>query len=279
MQTGFVVTLGENLYEVERPWGTLPPGLELAYLSAVTVDAEGCVYACQRTDPPVVVFDPSGEYVRSWGSGVIADSHGIFAARDGRVLVVDRDAHQVLAFDREGILLQSIGERHHPRLQGPFNHPTGVAVAAGGDIFVADGYANASVHRFSREGELLVSWGAPGRRPGEFMTPHAVSVDERNRVIVADRDNDRVQVFDDEGAVLDEWTDFFHPMDLHVEDGLVYVTDQVPRLSMVDSDGQLRGRCRPVPYMPHGICGDPSGSIYLAEPAPMDQLTRLARAR
>ena len=276
MQTEFVVTLGESLYEVERPWGVPRRGLELGYVSAVTVDKAGCVYVCQRTDPPVVVFDPSGEYLRSWGSGVIADSHGICAAPDGRVLVVDRDAHQVLVFDAEGELLQSIGQRHRPRLQEPFNHPTGVAVAAGGDVLVADGYANASVHRFAADGELLASWGVPGRGPGQFMTPHAVAIDEQDRIIVADRDNDRVQVFDPEGVFLGEWDDFFHPMDVHAHGDAVYVTDQVPRLSMIGSDGELRGRCRPVPYMPHGICGDPRGAIYLAEPAPMDQLTRLA---
>lgn len=278
MQTEFVVELGESLYEVERPWGVLPPGLELAYVSTIAVDAEGCVYVCQCTDPPVVVLDPSGEYLRSWGSDVIADSHGIFAAADGRVLVVDRDAHQVLVFDSEGTLLQEIGERHRPRLQAPFNHPTGVAVAPGRDILVADGYANARIHGFSAEGEWLASWGTPGRGPGEFMTPHAVAIDGQNRILVADRDNDRVQVFGADGGFLEAWNDFFRPMDLFVSGGLVYVSDQMPRLSMLGLDGELLGRCRPVPYMPHGICGHSMGTIYVAESAPTDQLTRLARA-
>ena len=166
MQTEFVVELGESLYEVERPWGVLPPGLELAYVSTIAVDAEGCIYVCQCTDPPVVVLDPSGEYLRSWGSDVIADSHGIFAAADGRVLVVDRDAHQVLVFDSEGTLLQEIGERHRPRLQAPFNHPTGVAVAPGGDILVADGYANARHPRLLGRGRVACLLGYAGPRAG-----------------------------------------------------------------------------------------------------------------
>lgn len=277
METELVVIL-DGLYGVARPWGVLPQGLELAFVSAVAVDARDEVYIAQRVDPPVLVFDASGEYLRSWGSGVIVDAHGIVAAPDGRILVVDRDAHQVLVFDGEGELLLRLGERHRPRLQEPFNHPTGVVVTPDGEVLVADGYANASVHRFSADGRWLQTWGSPGSGPGEFLTPHAVVVDGRGRILVADRDNDRVQVFDAGGAYLDAWTDFFHPMDLYAgRAGMVYVTDQVPRLSMLDAGGRVRGRCRPVPYMPHGVCGDSRGNLYLVESAPIDQITKLVR--
>ena len=276
METELVVTL-DGLYRVARPWGNLPPGIELAFVSTVAVDTDGNVYVAQRTDPPVVVFDSSGQYLRSWGSGVIADAHGIVAAPDGRIIVVDRDAHQVLVFDREGELLLRLGERHRPRLQEPFNHPTGVAVTDEGEVLVADGYANASVHRFSADGEWLHSWGAPGNDPGAFLPPHAVVVDQRGRILVAERDNDRIQVFDADGGYLDQWSDFFHPMDLYVgREGMVFVTDQVPRLSMLDADGRVRGRCRPVPYMPHGLCGDSQGNLYVVESSPIDQITKLS---
>lgn len=275
-RTDLVVALGDRLYAVERPWGALPSGLSLAFVSQVTVDADDYVYLCQRHDPPVIVFDPEGAFVRSWGSGVIADAHGIAAGPENRIYVVDRDAHQVLVFDRDGRLEQTIGERHRPRLQAPFNHPCDVAVAPDGELYVADGYGNAAVHRFAADGTHIATWGEPGSGPGQFTTPHAVWVDPLDRVLVADRENNRVQAFTRDGAFLAAWGDHYHPMDLYVDaDGRLFVTDQIPRLSMLAPDGALVGRCRPVAYGAHGIWGDSHGRIYLAEANPMNRLTRL----
>jgi len=276
VSTDFVVAIGDRRYAVERPWGELPQGRDLAYVSTVAVDSSGRVYVAQRTDPPVVVFEPDGAYVGGWGSGFIADAHGIHVSGDDRVFVVDRDAHQVHVFDTSGERQLSLGDRHGPSLQAPFNHPTGVATTSNGVIYVSDGYANAAVHTFSSEGELLATWGSPGRRPGEFMTPHAVAIDGSGRVFVTDRDNDRVQVFSADGAFIEEWNDFFHPMDIHVDAlDIIHVTDQVPRLSSYTAAGSLVGRCRPVPYMPHGLCGDAEGNFYLVESSPTDQVTKL----
>src|SRR5439155_5549931 len=167
--------------------------------------------------PPIIVFDPSGAYLRSWGTDTISDAHGIYITRDDLILLVDRDAYQVMGFDTMGRLQLVLGDRHRPRLQAPFNHPADVAVARNGDIYVSDGYGNSSVHCFSAQGQLKHSWGRPGSGPGEFTTPHAVWVDNDDRVLVADRENNRVQYFDAAGAYLGEWTDFYHPMDIYVD--------------------------------------------------------------
>jgi peptidylglycine monooxygenase len=276
VKTDLVVVLGDRYYSVERPWGELPEGRKLAGLSNVAVDSRSRVYAYQRESPPVAVFNPDGSYDRSWGAEHLSDAHGIFIDRDDRVWLIDRDAHVIMAFDTEGRLLQTIGERHRPHLQQPFNHPADIAIASNGDIYVADGYANSAVHHFSPEGELIRSWGKPGTEPGEFTTPHAIWVDERNRVLVADRENNRVQVFSADGGFLDQWGDLYHPMDIWVDRrGMVFVTDQIPRLSMYDGDGRLIGRCRPVLNGAHGVWGDAQGNIYLAEQVPEARLTRL----
>ena len=278
VRTPLVVCLGDDLFAVERPWGDLPPGMQLADVSDVAVDSHDRVYVFQRGDPPVVIFDDSGAYVGAWGSGILADAHGIFITPDDRVLLADRDAHQVLRFDLEGHLELALGERHHPRLQQPFNHPADAATAPNGDILVADGYANSAIHRFSADGALLQTWGRPGRGPGEFSTPHAIRVHPDGRILVADRENNRIQIFSAEGEYLTEWTDFFHPMDVYIDAlGRTYVTDQIPRLSMLAPDGTLLGRCRPVLYQPHGAWGDSRGNLYMAETAPMNRLTRLTR--
>src|SRR5581483_8410615 len=105
--------------------------------------------------------------------------------------------------DVDGRQRFTLGQRHRPRFQAPFNHPADVTVAPSGDIYVADGYANSTVHRFAPDGTLRRTWGRPGRGPGEFTTPHAVRVHPDGRVIVADRENDRVQVFSPDGEYLD----------------------------------------------------------------------------
>ena len=165
------------------------------------------------------------------------DSHGIFITEDDRILVVDRDGHQVLGFDKYGKHLFSLGDREHPKFQAPFNHPTDVAVGPTGEMYVSDGYGNCRVHRFSADGELIRSWGSWGNCPGEFTTPHGIGVLSDGRGGGGDRENSRVQVFDAEGEYLTEWRSFYKPMDIHVHRDVVYVADQIPRVTAVNGDG------------------------------------------
>lgn len=280
MPDSLTVCLGEHTYRVERPWGKLPTTMSLSYVSAVAVDSHGHVYLSQRSDPPIVVFDRDGAFVGAWGSGAIVDPHGMYIGPDDHVWVVDRDAHQIVKFDARGEICLTLGQRHSARFQKPFNHPAGVAVDADGDVYVADGYGNSMVHRFSRAGEWKTSWGVPGDGPGEFSTPHAVRVGRNGHVLICDRENNRLQFFSTAGEYIGEWSDLYHPMDVHIDSaGNVYVSDQIPRLSMFSAGGQLVGRCRPALYGAHGIWIDTTGDIYLAEVSPMDRLTKLVRVR
>ncbi len=272
------VNLGNRLYRIDRPWGAWPDSIPRAAVSQIAVDSNNNLYVIQRGDPPVIVFKSDGSYLRSWGSGQIADPHGIFITSDDRVCIVDRDAHQVLIFDLYGQLKCELGERGRPRFRLPFNHPTGVAVASDGEIYVSDGYGNSRVHRFSAEGVYLSSWGEPGNGPGQFTTPHAVWVTRQNQVLVADRENNRIQVFERDGTFVRAWSDHYHPMDIWEDQrGMIYVTDQIPRLSMLTPDGDLVGRCRPVPQMAHGIWGDALGNLYCCETSGDIRISRLTR--
>jgi len=276
-EAGPVVVLGEDRYRVETDWVDLDGGPALRNVSQVAADSQGNVYVFQRSDPPVVVLDRGGRYLRSWGTGLVVDAHGIFVTGDDRVLLADRDGHRVLCMTTSGEVLFTIGAADRPRFQAPFNHPADLAVAPDGTIYVADGYGNSCVHRFSSDGAWLSSWGRPGSGPGEFTTPHGVWALADGRVLVADRENDRVQVFDREGDFIEQWRDHYHPMDIYVDAaGGIHVTDQVPRLSRLDGHGALVGRCKPVPVGAHGIWGDSSGNLFLAEVAPIDRVTRLA---
>lgn len=279
------VALGPSRYRVERPWGDLPAGP--GCISDVACDAEGRVHVLFRTDPyveqaapAVVVLAPDGSRLAAWGGAEVLDGHMLTLHRDGRVFVVDRDAHEIVIFSPEGRRIGGIGRRHHPG--EPFNAPCDIAFARDGGMYVADGYGNARVHRFSAAGEYLAGWGHPGRRAGEFSTPHSVWVLPDGRVAVADRENNRVQVFTPGGDLLLEVSDLHKPMDVHGgPDGGFYVTDQVPRLSQYSAEGRLLGRCRPVLNGAHGMWRDPRGPsggvIYLSEMNP-NRLTRLVPA-
>ena len=268
--------LGEQRYRIDRPWGRWPEHIPVGIISKCAVDADGNLYICQRRSTPVLVFDPEGHFLRSWGDGEIADPHGIAAAPDGRILVVDRDAHQVLVFDAEGRLLLALGERHRPRTQAPFNHPTDVAVGPGGDLYVSDGYGNTMVHRFAPDGAHLASWGGRGSGPGEFTTPHGIGVLGDGRVLVGDRENNRVQVFSPEGGYLAEFGPFYKPMDIHIDsDQRIFVSDQVPRVTALGPDGTIFGSCKPVAVMPHGVAGAADGTLYFVE-THTTVITRLA---
>ena len=272
------VRLGGTLYRVERPWGDLAP--EEGSPSDVACDAAGRVFCLLRRDstadppgPAVVVLAPDGRRLGAWGGEEVTDGHMLSVHPDGRVFVVDRDAHEIVIFDPEGRRLCGIGGRARPG--EPFNAPCDVAFAPDGSIYVADGYGASLVHRFSGAGRPLGAWGRPGGGAGEFSTPHSVWTLPDGRVAVADRENDRVQVFTAEGGFLAEWRGHHRPMSVHGgPGGTLYVTDQVPRLSLLGPDGALLGRCRPVLNGAHGLWRAPDGAILLSEQNPR-RLTRL----
>lgn len=274
----YAVVLGDRRYAVRRKWARLPPGTSFGFISDLTVDRAGRVHVAQRgTDLPMLMFERDGTYAGAWGAGAVSEPHYVTRASDDSVLVADRDSHQILRFDRDGKLVQTLGRRHFPALGAPFNHPTSAAMADDGEIYVADGYGNSNVHRFATDGSLRQTWGEPGQAPGQFTTPHAIWVDRGGKVLVADRENNRIQVFDRDGGFVAAWGDFYHPMKIWVDDrDLVFVTDQIPRITLLSADGKLVGRCRGAINGAHGIGGDSDGNLYLAE-LPPQEITKLER--
>ncbi len=268
-----IVRLGDIKYRLERNWAQMPDGTQLQFVSEVACGPDGRVHLVQRSDPPVWSFLPDGKLQRSFGTGIVDDAHGISVTRAGDILVVDRDHHFIQVFDRDGNPKRKIGHPDNPNWQKPFNHPTDVTEGPDGSLWVVDGYANACFHKFSADGVYQQTWGKPGKATGCFCTPHGVLVDSRGRVLVADQDNDRIQVFDYDGRYLDQWTGFYHPMDLAaLPDGSILVTDETPKLSRLSLDGEVLGACRPARYVGHGISVDPSGRVFIAESAPVNAL-------
>ena len=181
---------GGYSYEVQEGWGQLPEGWELGWIPAVAVDSQDRVHVYSRSEHPVVVFDREGRFLYSWGEEHLKDAHGIFIDAEDRVFCVERETHIVRMFTTEGELGMTLGTPDEPGAEGaPFNLPTDLALGPNGEMFISDGYGTSRVHKYSPEGEFIMSWGKPGAGPGEFGLPHSVWVDRRHRVLVADRSN------------------------------------------------------------------------------------------
>jgi DNA-binding beta-propeller fold protein YncE len=254
-------------YEVDPSWGKFPAHLQLAPVTAVATDSRDRLYVCHRSDPAILILDPSGELVGTLGDGRITDPHGICIGSDDFVYVVDRDRHQVLIFDPDGGLSRTIGDRDKAASEAPFNHPCDITVAPDGSMFVADGYGNSRIHAFSKEGKHLYSWGEAGRASGRFRVPHGIAVGADERLYVTDRENDRVQVFDLKGNVLAVWDDFKGPTDVCIDsEQRVYVTDHVPRLTVLSPQGDVIVKVRSL-HDTHGVCSDSKGNVYVASTA------------
>jgi peptidylglycine monooxygenase len=251
-------------YEVVEGFGKPPADISLGSVSNIALDSKNRIYFYQRKNPPIIVFDETGEYITSWGEDLLIDAHGLFITPDDAIYAIARGAQELLKFNIEGECTLRIGTRDKPNYQKPFGHPADIAVSKTNEIFVADGYGNTRVHKFSPKGELLLSWGSPGDGAGEFTTPHGVWVDEKDLVYVTDRENNRVQIFNTEGEYIKEWRNFYHPMDIYVDPQKVfYITDQVPRLHILKSSGEVISSSY-CPGICHSVWANDKGDLYIA---------------
>jgi sugar lactone lactonase YvrE len=181
--------------------------VEVGMVSSVAVDAEGLIYILQRGDEadPVIVTNAAGQVLRSWGRGMYEIPHKIRIDGNGHVWTVDANSSMVYEFDRLGKKLREIQIELPADPRGNFQGTTDIAFAPNGDFYISDGYQNARILRFSRDGERLGEWGSAGTGPGEFNLPHGIAIDPDGTVLVADRENLRIQWFDFEGRYLGEW--------------------------------------------------------------------------
>ncbi len=193
-------------YEVDPHWPQRPEHAEWGDMPGVAVDAKDQVWLFTRAKPPVQVYDTGGKFLRAWGDDVIERAHHIKFDNKGNVWLADIGHHVVMQFTPDGKLLRRLGTMDEPgEDQTHLNQPTDMAITPDGDVFVSDGYGNNRVVHFDRNGKFVKAWGKLGTGPGEFSCPHAIAMDSKGRLYVADRNNARVQVFDQTGKFLTEW--------------------------------------------------------------------------
>jgi hypothetical protein len=231
----------------------LPDGRSWGSLSAIEPDIDGSsmwiadrcgANSCAGSNLPVVMkFDRSGSIVRSFGGGMFVFPHGIHVDAQGNVWVVDgvpprandsgaapAGGHHIVKFSPDGKVLLELGMAGMTGSDAMhFNQPSDVITAPNGDIFVADGHggnSNARIVKYDRTGKFIKEWGTRGSARGQLDAPHALAMDSKGRLFVADRANNRIQIFDQNGAVLDEWYQFSRPSGVYIDrNDVIYVAD------------------------------------------------------
>lgn len=271
------VVLGPQRYVVDQAALQFPAHSPKGFVSQIAVNSRGEIYLVNRGDPVVQVFDCVGRWLAEWRTPVLSHGHGIHIDRHDGVWIVDSDRHCVHAFDAVGEHRLTLGRPDWPTYGAPFNHPTDVAVARNGDIYVSDGYGNSHVHRFSAAGEHLATWGGSGSGPREFSNPHSLCITRDDVLLVVDRENDRVQRYSPQGELLGTFCELHKPTEICEDrDGVIHVTDLTPRVSAYAPTGALLGRCRTFGAIGHGIAADPGGDLWIADMMP-NTLSRFRR--
>lgn len=293
-------------YREVSDWPQIPADIDFVEAIGVTIGADGQLFVFNRGNPSVLMFHPDGTFIGTWGENSFVRPHGICGVPDGTLYLTDDLGHRVTQFSDDGTFIRNIGpagiasstgvdgfDYRSIACAGPYNLPTNVAVAKDNHLFITDGYGNARVHHFDAEGDLVQSWGESGSGIGQFNVPHGICVDQHDRVLVADRENSRIQIFDRQGTFLTSWTDVVRPCQIFAaENGEFFVAElgnrngrfpwqSLPerptdgRVSIFDDQGNLLSRwgggldARRSDgfYACHDICVDSEGSVYVGEVA------------
>ncbi len=234
-----------NPYRPIVNWGELPQGRSWGSTSAVEIAHDGNIWVAERCGAntcvgsavdPILLFDPEGKLLRSFGSGLLAWPHGIDVDHEGNLWVTDAWAqgatatgHAVLKFSPEGRLLMTIGT---PGTAGDppnrLSRPSDVLVAPNGEIYVVESHdlSRSRITKWAADGAYLETWGEQGYGPKQFRDPHALAMDSQGRIFVGDRSNNRIQIFDQNGTFLAVWTQFGRPSGIYIDrNDVIYVAD------------------------------------------------------
>jgi hypothetical protein len=244
-----------NPYRAGVHWGQLPAGRRWGSTASVITANDGTIWVTDRCGAsgsggttcgganasvdPVFQFDTSGRLLKSWGRGMFVSPHKLTMDREGNLWMADNGGHQVFKLTQDGKVLLTLGKKG---VAGPgndeFDAPTEVVIGANGDIFVGDGHTggglatgNARIVKFSKDGKFIKTWGKKGMGPGEFDLVHTLALDSKGRLFVGDRQNNRIQIFDQDGNFQAQWFQFGRPSGIYIDQktDTIYVADSESR--------------------------------------------------
>ncbi len=282
------------MLRAELSWPAYGFGLDGQQISSVAINADGHLYSLDRggrswedrnastriASPVLRRWSLGGELLAEQGAGIFVMPHSVTPCADGGVLVTDVGLHQIIKLDANGTPEWTLGQERKPSgADDCFSLPTDVAVAKDGSFYVSDGYGNARVLKFSSDNVLEKTWGSKGLGEGEFHLPHSVDLSTDGLVYVADRENSRIQVFDEEGTFQSQFQseEIGKPFAVCRQGNILYVADcgfpTDHRAAIVTIDlstnathrfgkfGQNAGDL----LGPHGIAVDADGAVYVAD--------------
>ena len=255
-------------YKVDQNWARLPAGTTWnGNTSWITADGKGQVVVLVRTAPYFRVFTRDGAFVKAFGDdGLFQSAHSVTIDGQGVLWVTDSAAHVVHKFSPDGRLLMTLGKKGvagDNTSRDLFNQPNHVALAPNGDIYVSDGYVNARVVHFSRDGQFVrVVGGVKGSQPGQLQLPHGVALDSRGRILINDSDNRRVSVFDKDGKFVEAWPFASRGGISVAADDTVYISDVNAGIVNIVKNGKLIDSVKA--ERAHGMGIDSDGSIYVS---------------
>ncbi len=256
-----------NPYQMVENWPTLPDGMQWGAAIGMIPDETGGTWMMFRSEPPLNYIDADGQFTKSFGDGVIDTAHGFCMDGDGNLWAGDSGpfratpesagrGFQLHKFSPDGELLLSLGQAGVSAAgEDTFIGPTSCALAPNGNIIVADGHwprpASAQqdgdrLVEITTDGEFVRSVGSFGSRPGQFMGPHDLAYDSQGRLFVADRSNNRIQIFDQDMRFVDEWRHFGRPSGITIlDDDTMIVADSESSLSVGGPPQAPEGPGRP----------------------------------
>jgi DNA-binding beta-propeller fold protein YncE len=190
----------------------LPAGVNFGPCSGVAVNAKNNVLVFNRSENALMEFTAAGDWVRTMGRGIFTLPHGLRIDREGNIWCTDTGAHIVVKMNADGRILMVLGvagragDWHHAGHMKCFDEPNDLAFGANGEVYITQGHGKGDnvVHKFTANGDHVKTWGGTGKEKGQFNQPHSIVINGKGLLYIADRSNQRIQVFDGDGNYLRE---------------------------------------------------------------------------
>lgn len=313
-----VLGTGDHTYEVTHDWGELPADIQYGNTHGVCEDSQGMIYihhtvwATSEKPDSMVVFDPTGKFVKSWGREFKGGAHGLTIRREGSteyLYLCDTQRGLVVKTTLNGEEVFTLG---YPKEAEPYSKPgpdgkpikyspTNLTIAPNGDIYVGDGYGSSYINQYDSNGKYIRTFGGPGKEAGQLLCPHGIMLDTRGAepiLVIADRSNKRIQRFTLDGKHIDFVYGTPAPCNFNVyKNGDMVVPDLFARVTLMDSKNKIienlgddsdskymetrkltRDHFKPGKFVcPHGACFDHLGNIYVVEWVEVGRVSRLQK--
>jgi sugar lactone lactonase YvrE len=264
----------------------VPANVMMGASSSVAFDSKGHLFVLSRGAQPLTEFDENGKFIRAFGDGLFTRSHGIRIDKDGNIWATDVGAHTVMKLSPQGQVLLTLGtkgkagEWNEAAGSRLFNEPNDIVIAANGDLFITQGHTPGAgkgdprVLKFDKNGNFIKTWGGKGTEPGKFDVAHGIAIDAKGLLWVTDRENQRIQIFDQDGKYIREVKYAGLPCALDIGKQYIYMVNgfagQVLRM---DLDGKVLaavgkpGAAGTVGEFgeAHFVAVSPKGEIYVAD--------------